>query len=303
MPLLKAEAEKLSNNDLLRGVVEEVIDRDETFALLPFTRVDGKAHVYNRETTVVESAFVDPNETITEAAAAFQEVVARLRIMAQDVDIDKFLAGTMSDTNSQLAVQLAAKAKGIARTFKKTFVTGNSGTSPKEFDGILQLAAGAGASQNIVVGANGAALTLSMLDELLDAVPNGADAIVMRAGTLRAYRALLRAAGGATPDSYMLENFGRPLPAHNGVPILVNDFLPGNIAQGSAPNTCSVFAIRMNEDDGLHGLYGGDSAGFVVEDIGTVQNKDAWRYRMKWYAGLALKSTKSIARLQGVTNV
>ena len=42
---------------------------------------------------------------------------------------------------------------------------------------------------------------------------------------------------------------------------------------------------------------------FRVEDIGTVQNKDAWRWRVKWYAALALKSTKSLARLNGVTNI
>jgi hypothetical protein len=37
----------------------------------------------------------------------------------------------------------------------------------------------------------------------------------------------------------------------------------------------------------------------VVEDLGTVQNKDATRTRIKWYTGLALKSTKSLARLEG----
>jgi hypothetical protein len=33
-----------------------------------------------------------------------------------------------------------------------------------------------------------------------------------------------------------------------------------------------------------------------------VQNKDAQRIRVKWYCGLALKSTKSLARLSGITN-
>jgi hypothetical protein len=41
----------------------------------------------------------------------------------------------------------------------------------------------------------------------------------------------------------------------------------------------------------------------VVEPIGTVQNKDAFRWRVKWYAGLALKSTRSASRLVGITNV
>jgi hypothetical protein len=303
MPLLKAEAEKLAENDLVRGVIEEVIDKDELFALLPFTKTDGKAYVYNRETTVVEADFLDPNDTVNEGAAQFAEVVTKLRILAHDVDVDKFLATTMSDANDQVAVQIAAKAKGLARKFRRTLIIGDNATNAKEFDGIQKLCA-ANAGQNLVVGANGAALSLSLLDQLLDAVPNGADAIFMRSGTVRAYRALLRAAGGTTPETIMLAEFGRPVLAHNGVPILVNDFIPGDVDQGTATDTCSVYAMRLNEDDGVHGLFGGSGgAGMAVEAIGTVQNKDAWRWRVKWYAGLALKSTKSLARLVGITNI
>lgn len=304
MPLLRVEAEKLSNVDLLRGVIEEVIAKEDLFAVLPFTRTEGKAYVYNRENGVVEAEFLDPNEAIPEGAATFTEVVTKVRILAHDVDIDKFLATTMDDTNEQVSIQLAAKAKGLARKYRRTLIIGNNTTNAKEFDGLQVLTAACGPTQNIVVGvADGGALTLSALDELLDAVPNGADVIMMRPGTIRAYRALLRAAGGTSPVELMMENFGRPMLTHNGVPILENEFIPGNVAQGVTANTCSIYALRLNETDGLHGLYAGDNAGMVVEPIGTVQNKDAWRYRVKWYAGLALKSTKSVARLVGITNV
>lgn len=304
MALLKVEAEKLSNNDLLRGVIEEVIDREDLFAVLPFVKTEGKAYVYNRENGVVEAEFLDPNDTVPEGAATFTEVVTKVRILAHDVDVDKFLAQTMDDVNDQVAVQLAAKAKGLARKFRKTLVLGNNGTAPKEFDGIQVLTSALGATQNISAGTNGGALTLSMLDELLDAIPNGADVIIMRPGTIRAFRALLRQAGGTAPAELMLKDFGRPMLTHNGVPIIENEFIPGNVTQGtSVSNTCSIYAVRLNETDGLHGLYAGPNAGMVVEPIGTVQNKDAWRYRVKWYAGLALKSTKSIARVVGVTNI
>lgn len=302
MALLKVEAEKLSNNDLLRGVIEEVIDREDLFAVLPFAKTEGKAYVYNRENGVVEAEFLDPNDVVPEGAATFTEVMTKVRILAHDVDVDKFLAQTMDDVNDQVGIQLAAKAKGLARKFRKTLILGNNTTNPKEFDGVEVLTAACGATQNIVVGDNGAALTLSMLDELLDAVPNGADVIMMRPGTIRAFRALLRQAGGTAPAELMLEDFGRPMLTHNGVPIIENEFIPV-AAQGTATDTTSIYALRLNETDGLHGLYAGPNAGMVVEPIGTVQNKDAWRYRVKWYAGLALKSTKSVARLVGITNV
>lgn len=301
MPLLKAEAEKLSNNQLVAGVIEEIIEKDEMFALLPFMGIQGKAYVYDRENTIASADFLDPNDAVNEGASTFTEVVSKLRILIGDVDVDKFLQETMSDTNDQKAVQIAAKAKGVAKKFKETLVLGDSGSDPKEFDGVKVLTV---AGQTMAAGANGAALTLSMLDELADMVPNGADAFVMRAGTIRAYRALLRATGGTDAAMIEIPNFGVPVLAHNGVPILRNDYLPSNESKGGSGNVlCSVYAARFNELDGLHGIYGGSAAGIRVEDVGTVQNKDATRTRLKWYCGLALKSTKSLARLEAVTNV
>lgn len=300
MPLLKAEAEKLSNNQLVSGVIDEIIQRDDMFAVLPFMGVNGKAYVYNRENTLGGADFLDPNDPINESAATFTEVVAKLRILAGDVDVDKFLQATMGDSNDQMAIQIAKKAKAVARKFHQTLAQGDSAVDAKSFDGLPKLVTG---GQTVSAGANGGALTLSMLDELCDAVPNGADVLVMRRGTIRAFRGLLRATYGTDAVMQQLENFGRPMLTHNGIPVIMNEFLDGGEDQGSNGDTCSVYALRLNELDGLHGIYGGDSAGIVVENIGTVQNKDATRIRLKWYAGLALKSTRSIARLKGVTNI
>lgn len=301
MPLLREEAEKLSNNMLERGIITEIIDRDALFGILPFKSVTGKAYVYNREKTLGNAAFIGPNTDITESSATFTEVISKLRILAGDVDVDNFINETMSDTNDQTATQIAAKAKTVNRKFRKTLITGDNTTNADEFDGIAKLLA---ANQTIIAGADGAALSLSMLDTLKDAVTNGADAIMMRSGTLRAWKALIRASGGTTPVHQQLTNLvGTDVPAHEGTPIIVNDFIPGDVAQGTATATCSIYAVRLNLGDGLHGIYGGDRAGARFERVGTVQNRDAIRYRMKWYCGLALKSTKSLAAVKGVTNV
>lgn len=304
MALLRAEAEKLSNNQLIAGVIDQIIERDDLMAVLPFIGVNGKAYVYNRENTLGGAAWLDPNEAISESAATFTEVVAKLRILAGDVDVDKFLQSTMGDTNDQMAVQIAKKAKAVSREFHRTLAKGDATANTKEFDGLPVLAAAAGATQLVSAGTNGNALTLTMLDELVDSIPNGPDVIVMRRGTIRAFRALLRATYGTDAVMQQLENFGRPMLTHNGIPIIMNEFLDGAETQGTANGTTtSVYALRLNELDGLHGLYGGDNAGIVVENIGTVQNKDATRIRLKWYTGLALKSTRSIGRLKGITNI
>lgn len=301
MPLLKVEAEKLSQNTLVSGIIEEIIDKDDLFSVLPFLGVEGKSYDYVREKTLSEGEFISPvTGTVPEGAATFEEVSTKLKVLAGDVDIDKFLMTTMSDTNPQLSEQIAAKAKGIGRKFRRTLALGDEGANALEFNGVGTLCA---ADQKIVAGADGAALDFAMLDELLDAVPNGADVIMMRSGTVRAYRALLRASGGLEPAHVMMEDFGRPMLTHNGVPIIVNDFLPSDETQGANDKTASIYAMRLNTADGLHGIFGGDSAGVQFEEVGTVQDKDAFRYRLKWYAGTALKSTKSLAAIKGITNI
>lgn len=301
MPLLKVEADKMSANQLVAGLVEEVITVNEMFGLLPFVQVNGKAYLYQRENVLPTVDFLDPNDTVTENAGTYQEVVTKLRIMAGDVDVDKFLNETESDTSNQLATALALKVKAMARKFQDTAVNGDTALNAKSFDGMKVLCT---AAQTINIGVNGGALTLGAIDTLVDQVPNKPDFLLMRSGTRRAYVALIRAAGGNTAAMIQHPNFDVPVLAHNGVPIIVNDWLPANEVLGtSGAVTASIYAVRANESDGLHGLYGGTDAGMRVEAIGTVQNKDAIRTRVKWYCGMALKSTKSLARLNGLTNI
>lgn len=320
MALTLNDAMLLSNNELVKGVVEEIIEKDETFAMLPFVRVNGKAYVYNRELTLAQVNFANPNDITNESASNFAQVTATLKILIGDVDVDKFLESTMSDTNDQKATQIALKAKQMGRTFKQTLVQGNATTSPTQFDGLRQLVVNA-ADPNMTIALNGA-LSLTALDQLADAVILGADAFIMRPGTIRAYRALLRLQYGTHAAMVEIPNFGIPVLSHNGIPILRNDWIPADETVGATPasgmspsltaaggmaantgNACSVYAIKFDEGQGVHALYGGDDAGIVVEDIGTVQNKDATRTRLKWYTSLALKSTRALGRLSGVTNI
>jgi len=300
MPLLVTEANKLSQSQLERGVIEEIIDYEELFSLFPFTTVNGKAYDYNREKDLSVGDFLDPYDPVPEGAATFDPVTTRLRILAGDVDMDKFLISTQNDHNNQLAIQIAAKSKAITRQFKNALVNGDSVANPKSFDGVKVLTP---ASQTLIAGANGSALTLGMIDELKDMVKTGVDVLMMRKSTWRACKALIRGMGGNTADYVMEANFGRAIPAIDGTPVIVNDFIDMAEVQGSNAATTSIYAMKLDEAVGLHGIVGGEAAGLKIEEIGTIQNKDAIRYRVKWYVGTALKSTLSLSRLKGITNV
>lgn len=300
MPLLEAEALKLRQEDLQRGIIEEIIDRDELFALMPFVRANDLTYTYNREKTAAGGEWFSAYEDLEESASEFSQVSVNLKRLAGQVDLDNFSIEVLSSMNDQLAIQLSQKVKGLGRQFRDVLVNGDTAVEAKQFDGLRKLTP---ASQTIPVGANGGAISYAQLDELLDAVKLGADALMMRQGTWRAIRALNRTMGGNTAEHVMIENFGRPVPAYDGVPVIINDFLPVNEVQGTNNDTTSVYAVRLNEVDGFHGLFGGEAAGFRMEKIGLLQGKDVTRYRMKWYVAAALKATHSVARLQGVTNI
>lgn len=294
MPLLAKEAEKLAEDDLVRGIIEEFIQADNLYELLKFTPTSGKAYVYNREKTLAQGAWLDPNSDVPESASEFEEITTKLRILIGDVDVDKFLDLTHSQKTSQKATQIASKVKGMSNQFRDALVNGS--TASKQFNGLRNLVT---QLQTVKTGENGNALSLNMLDELLDACELGADAILMRKDMYRAYKTLLRSLGGTTPDFVTLPS-GLTMPSHDGVPIVINDKI-GTEAKGTATATSHIYAVNFDESNGLHGIHAeGMPAGFAVEDLGTVQGRDATRTRIKMYCGLALKSTKAVSAVEGV---
>lgn len=297
MPLLVEEANKLSIEDRQRGVIEEIIDNDELFALLPFVEAKDKVYSYVREGTLSEGEFLSEYDDVPEGAATFIPVDTRLKVLAGQVDMDNFTTEVQSTLNDQVAIQVAAKAKALGRKFRRTLVNGSVATNAKEFDGIKSLMP---AGQTLSAGTNGNAISFEALDELKDIVKLGADVLMMRQEVWRQIRALNRAFGGNTADMSMIENFGRPIPMYDGTPVIINDFIPVDEVQGSSSATTSVYALRLNEADGFHGLFGGKSAGVRLESLGTLEKKDASRWRLKWYCGTALKATHSVGRLKGV---
>ena len=300
MPLLRATAEMMSQEKMERGVIEELIVRDDMFQFLPFMNLANKSYVYHRETQESGAEFFGPYQKLEESAVAFSEHTVVLRAIGGQVDTENLAAQTMRDTNDPVADQIAAKVKAVGRKFHRTMASGDVTADPNGFDGLPRLVA---PERTIVAGANGAAVSFSMLDQLKDAVELGADALVMRKGTWRAIKGLMRASGGLQPDTIMMENFGRAIPAFDGLPVLINDFLAPNEVQGSSNDSCSIYAMRFSESDGLFGLTGGDNAGIKVKNLGDLEDYDATRIRVLWYCGLGLKATHALARLKGVTSV
>jgi hypothetical protein len=63
----------------------------------------------------------------------------------------------------------------------------------------------------------------------------------------------------------------------------------------------SVYAVRLGQT-AVHGVYMGDNAGVVIEEVGKVQDKDARKWRLKWYVSMASKNKWDVAKITNINN-
>jgi HK97 family phage major capsid protein len=294
MAMTKVEAAKLTQDMMLRGVIETVITESMILELLPFMEVIGTALTYNREATLPAASFYDPGDTWTEATPTFTQVTASLKILGGDADVDNFIQQTYADPNDIEAEAIASRAKSVAYAYNQAFITGDSSVNAKSFDG---LAKAVPAGQTVWVGTNGGPLTLDLMDEVIDKVkPGRPDALLMSKRTRRKLSALRRAAGNLLETDRT--DFGRRALYYDGIPILVDENQPDNEVRGSSGAVCSsIYPIKF----GTEGVMGIENGGITIEEIGELETKDATRHRIKWYAGLAVFSELAVARLGGIT--
>src|SRR3712207_5106175 len=104
MPLTLAEATKLSQDMLLKGVVETIIEESAVLRYLPFVQVVGNSLRYNQEATAGNVDFYAVGDTWAESAMTVTEVSTKLAILGCDADVDAFLQQTYSDPNDLRAL-------------------------------------------------------------------------------------------------------------------------------------------------------------------------------------------------------
>jgi hypothetical protein len=94
-----------------------------------------------------------------------------------------------------------------------------------------------------------------------------------------------------------VDQFGQRALFYDGIPVVVDDFISDTQTQGSVSTASSIYAVKFGQATGVMGLEHG---GIAIEPVGELETKDATRWRVKWYCGLAVFSTLGVARLRGV---
>jgi HK97 family phage major capsid protein len=301
------EASKLSNDVMYQGVIETIIKDCPLLQLMPWIEIVGNALTYNRELTLPSAEWHAVNDDWnTSPAVTFAQKTASLAILGQNADVDNYIKQTRSNVMDVESAIIELTAKSIRHELEDKLVYGDNSGIPNQFDGLIKLIDTATASDQLVAaGATGATLTLTMVDELVDAVKGGKpNLLLMSRRSRRKLGVLARAAGNNLEvGKGMLGEF---VEFYNGIPISISDFikdthtLSGSVETaytGGASST--IYAMQFGED-GLCGLTG--PGGLQVVKIGEMETKDASRTRIKWYCSLALFSNVKAAALIGVQN-
>jgi hypothetical protein len=304
MALTLSEAAKLSNNMLMQGVVETIVKDSPVLQRLPFIEIVGNGLTYNQENALPSIDFYDVGDEWAESTPTFTQLTANLKIMGGDADVDNFLKSTRSNIQDLEAAVIELKAKALRDKFEETFIYGNAAVDSRQFDGLKKLIdTGSAGSQVIAMADDGDTLTLAKLDELIDAVKGGKpDILLMSRRSRRKINALVRAAGGMTETDR--DQWGNFVQLWDSVIIGVNDWILDThvVADGVETATTggecsSIYAVQLGEG----ALCGLTSPGHLqVEPVGSLENKDASRTRVKWYVSLALFSSIKAAALIGV---
>ena len=299
-----AEAQKMSNDVLIKGIIETIIKESPLLAKLPFLEVNGTGLTYNRETTQPTAGFYAVNDTWAESTGTRTQDTASLTILGGDSDLDNFQAQTLSDSNDLEAQLIEEKSKAIAHKFDDTAIYGDATVDTKQFSGLH-----AKVDSTMLLhqgsGSTGAPLSMANLDKLCDLVmPGRPDALIMNRTVRRRLQQYYREGTGISFVMKRGED-GAIMATYGDIPILVNDFLvqtetiaTASYSAKTGGYTSSIFAIKFGPRD----LAGIQNGGIQKQRLGNLETKDAIRWRIKWYVGLVMFSTLSVARLDGITD-
>lgn len=276
--MLLLEQAKLMTQDMLqRGVIETMAKTSGVLQRIPFVEVVGSGYSYNIVSELPTVEYRAVNEAYNEATATVSQAVENLVILGGDADVDVYLSRTHSNLNDLRAMHTELKAKAVARQFEMDFFKGTGTTNSMK-----------GLDQRITDKIAGTeikkALEYEALNELLDAVVDGADCLFMSKKMRRGLLTMLQ------KDSHYIENgtdaFGSPVSMYGGVEIIpVEDSLiPAD----------KIYAVKFGTDQYVHGLSNG---GVQVRDLGELNTKPCYRTRIEFYCGLATKHTKCFAVL------
>lgn len=298
MGLTILEAAKQETNPQRVAVIRELAE-SELIGIMPFRNVQGGLD-YAVEAELPSVGFRGYNETYDETYGVINPQYERLKFFGGDIDVD---IQRIKNYGSQAkAEQIQMKVRSMRLTFEDYVINGDESADPRAFDG-LKARVNVGSSQ--AVNVNGA-LSLTVLDELIDAVDGDSKILLMNKKMRRRLSAASRntAIGGFM--SYEQDTFGRRVTMYNDARIVVTDTNAQNVQiQGftETSSSTSIYCVTFG-DLQTTGIQGPAAQGYGIDikEFGEAPDAPVDRTRIDWSIGMAIMNGRSAARAYGITD-
>lgn len=297
---------------LEQAVVKMFMQESPILEELPFVGIEGDSYTYRTEKTLPAVEWRAVNGVYSDSTGTINPTTERLFILGGEVKIDRFIIATQGKGARGIdikAYQYKMKSQAVANAFDLAFFEGDDLVNPNQMVGLRRRLTG---NQVLLAGTNGAALTLAMLDQLIDLVPFGNKRLYMNRTSRRKITSLANGSAGSNTLTYRIttdiDGFGRQISVYNGVPIRIveqkgdaSTILDFDETAGSSNVTASIYCVSFGEET-VHGIYNGNSKVATVEDFGEMQAAPVHLGRIEAYYGMAVKHGRAAARLRGVLN-
>ena len=295
MALTLANQKLLSNDMLVKGIIDSIVTVNQFYSALPFAGIHGNALAYNCEKAGADqqdlvTTMNTVGSTINKDQQEFTRKSTELTTIIVDAQVNGLIEAVGSDMASATAVQVAAKAKGVGRKFMNLMINGTA-VAGAGFDGLAVMTA-----IEPTLDADSSDI-LGKLDVLIDACLDKdgmVDYIMTNSEGVRKITAAFRAAGTGFDMMDVKNSSGAvsQVQSYRGVPIYRNDFITSvdNADADAIVNNTPIYVGTVDDGSLTHGISGltaSKSAGLQVQQLGAREDVDANITRVKWYCGLA----------------
>lgn len=310
MALTLADHAVQHDNLYAQGVVKIFEEENPILKYIPMVPINGDAYKYRVEDTMPGVEWRRVNQDYNESTGTFAPRVEPLYILGGETFWDNFIIrtqGTGRGTFNHKTAQWEMKSRAVSREYSRAFFEGDDLVDPDEMPGLRRRLTG---NQVLLAGTNGAALTLAMIDELLDSIIMGDTHLFMHKIARRKMTSLITQGGSSATYQVTyttVDQLGKQIMTYNGVPIHViedrgnaNSIIGYDETAGTSDVTTSIYAVTFGED-AVHGIFNGDGPPVDVRDLGEDQDSPGEKGRIEFFTGLVIKHPRSAARLRGVT--
>jgi hypothetical protein len=301
MPQTLIEYAKGTQDPILSGIIETFARTSAIMDALPFKSISGNALAYNQESVLPGIGFRGINKAYSESVGVLLPLTEKIKIMGGDMDTDKALVKMYGPGRRATDIQMQAKAQALK--FTKEFFDGDEATDPEGFNGVNKRITGAQIIQADGSGTAGAVLKKNHLLQMIDASDEKPDLLVWGKAFDRQVDNLYAGSNILSTDK---NQWGQRIKMFDGIPVgIVDKDHLGNVVLdfdetvGTSSGICaSAYAFKFGIDSAVCGLQNGAPEGV---DLGEIDAKPVFRYRLEWLIGMAMFHPRCASRLVGVT--